>query len=96
MCLALCAAAAWGQPTELEGLAQLTPGRTSPSVDCPLVDFFCDPAGTCDGVNTALVGVRRGFNAYFPMPVQKSVLVRGVNAREGSHAVISVIEWVEK
>ena len=52
----------------------MTPGRTSPSVDCPLVDFFCDPAGTCDGVNTALVGVRRGFNAYFPMPVQKSVL----------------------
>ena len=20
-------------------------GKTSPSVDCPMVDFFCDPAG---------------------------------------------------
>ena len=47
-------------------------GETSPSVDCPLVDFFCDPAGTRDEVNTALVNVRRGFNAYFPMPFRKS------------------------
>jgi hypothetical protein len=47
-------------------------GEASPSVDCPLVDFFCDPAGTRDEVNTALVNVRRGFNAYFPMPFRKS------------------------
>ena len=47
-------------------------GETSPSVDCPLVDFFCDPAGLRDEVNTALVNVRRGFNAYFPMPFRKS------------------------
>ena len=90
------AAAAWGQPTELEGLAQLTPARNSPSVDCPLVDFFYDPAGTRDEVNTAMVNVRRGFNAYFPMPFQKSVLVRAVNTRRGSNAVISIIEWVDK
>ena len=50
-------------------------GETSPSVDCPLVDFFCDPAGTRDEVNTALVNVRRGFNAYFPMPFGKSAKV---------------------
>src|ERR1039458_2008074 len=139
--LALWTATAWGQTTELEGLAELTPGRTkaanalwienpltaqfktskhvvvadlkgpaaitmihfaygqsqvappmkrlnrdlllriywdgetSPSVDCPLVDFFCDPAGTRDGVNTAMVNARRGFNAYFPMPFQKSAKV---------------------
>src|ERR1035441_4833440 len=50
-------------------------GEASPSVECPLVDFFCDPAGTRDEVNTALVNVRRGFNAYFPMPFRKSAKV---------------------
>jgi hypothetical protein len=44
----------------------------SPSVDVPLVDFFCDPAGLREEVNTALVNKRRGFNAYFPMPFRKS------------------------
>ncbi|HVM47832.1 MAG TPA: glycoside hydrolase family 172 protein [Candidatus Acidoferrum sp.] len=47
-------------------------GETTPSVDCPLVDFFCDPNGERDWVNTALVNVRQGFNAYFPMPFRKS------------------------
>jgi hypothetical protein len=47
-------------------------GETAPSVDCPLVDFFCDPAGLREEVNTALVNKRRGFNAYFPMPFHKS------------------------
>lgn len=50
-------------------------GETSPSVDCPLVDFFCDPAGTRDEVNTALVNKRRGFNTYFPMPIRKSAKI---------------------
>ncbi len=50
-------------------------GEASPSVECPLVDFFCDPAGLRDEVNTALVNVRRGFNAYFPMPFRKSARV---------------------
>jgi hypothetical protein len=50
-------------------------GETAPSVDCPLVDFFCDPAGLRDEVNTALVNKRRGFNAYFPMPFRKSAKI---------------------
>jgi len=50
-------------------------GEESPSVDCPLVDFFCDPAGLRDEVNTALVNKRRGFNAYFPMPFRKSAKI---------------------
>jgi hypothetical protein len=50
-------------------------GETAPSVDCPLVDFFCDPNGERDWVNTALVNVRQGFNAYFPMPFRKSARV---------------------
>jgi len=47
-------------------------GEVSPSVDCPLVDFFCDPAGLREEVNTALVNKRRGYNAYFAMPFRKS------------------------
>jgi hypothetical protein len=50
-------------------------GETSPSVDCPLVDFFCDPNGTREAVNTALVNKRRGFNTYFPMPFRKSARI---------------------
>ena len=50
-------------------------GETTPSVDCPLVDFFCDPDGTREVVNTVFVNVRRGFNAYFPMPFRKSAKV---------------------
>jgi hypothetical protein len=50
-------------------------GESSPSIDCPLVDFFCDPAGLREKVNTALVNKRRGFNAYFPMPFRKSAKI---------------------
>ena len=50
-------------------------GETTPSVDCPFVDFFCDPNGERDSVNTAFVNVRQGFNAYFPMPFRKSARV---------------------
>jgi Protein of unknown function (DUF2961) len=39
-------------------------GEPAPSVDVPLVDFFRDPAGLREEVNTALVNKRRGFNAY--------------------------------
>ncbi|MHC4537960.1 MAG: DUF2961 domain-containing protein, partial [Planctomycetota bacterium] len=44
-------------------------------MDCPLVDFFCDPAGLREQVNTALVNKRRGFNAYFTMPFRKSAKI---------------------
>jgi len=47
-------------------------GQDAPSVNCPLVDFFCDPAGQFDSVETAVLNKRRGFNCYFPMPYQKS------------------------
>lgn len=50
-------------------------GEKDPSVECPLVDFFCDPAGQKDEVCTALVNKRRGWNAYFPMPFRKSARV---------------------
>jgi hypothetical protein len=50
-------------------------GERDPSVDSPLVDFFCDPAGLRGTVNTALVNKNRGFNAYFAMPFRKSARV---------------------
>ncbi len=50
-------------------------GETTPSVDCPLVDFFCDPEGLRERIDTALVNKKRGWNAYFPMPFRKSARV---------------------
>jgi hypothetical protein len=50
-------------------------GETNPSVECPMVDFFCDPNGSREVVNTALVNVRHGYNAYFPMPFRKSARI---------------------
>ncbi len=50
-------------------------GEKEPSVDCPLVDFFCDAAGVQEAVNTAMVNKRQGWNAYFPMPFRKSARV---------------------
>jgi len=51
-------------------------GEKQPSVQCPLVDFFCDPAGRRERVDTVLVNKRRGFNAYFPMPFHKSAKIK--------------------
>lgn len=49
--------------------------ESDPSVECPFVDFFCNPDDTSKLVNTAFVNVDRGFNAYFPMPFRKSARV---------------------
>lgn len=69
----------FGPPVQLLNrdvrLRMLWDGEREPSVDVPLVDFFCDPAGLREEVNTALVNKRRGFNAYFPMPFRKSARV---------------------
>lgn len=66
----------FGQPVKLLGrdllLRMYWDGEATPSVEVPMVDFFCDPAGTREEVNTALVNKRRGWNAYFPMPFAKS------------------------
>ncbi len=50
-------------------------GEKSPSVQSPLVDFFCDPNGALERVDSALVNKKRGWNCYFPMPFAKSVRV---------------------
>lgn len=50
-------------------------GESSPSVDVPLVDFFADPDGLQQRIDTALVNKRRGWNAYFPMPFRRSAKI---------------------
>lgn len=50
-------------------------GESDPSVDVPLVDFFCDPNGTREEVSNAFLNKRRGFNCYFQMPFDKSAKV---------------------
>lgn len=46
-----------------------------PSVLAPLVDFFCDPNGTQERVDSFLVNKRRGWNAYFLMPFAKRAVI---------------------
>jgi hypothetical protein len=69
----------FAQPPELLNrdllLRMFWEGERSPSVEVPLVDFFCDPAGLREEVNTALVNKRRGYNAYFPMPFQRQARI---------------------
>ncbi len=68
----------WQKPRRLDRellIKMYWDGETTPSVDCPMVDFFCDPAGVRDMVNTALVNKRQGWNAYFPMPFRKSAKI---------------------
>ncbi len=50
-------------------------GETTPSVECPLPDFFCDPNGAIERVESVLVNKLRGWNAYFAMPFAKSARV---------------------
>jgi len=50
-------------------------GEENPSVNCPLVDFFCDPNGALEQVDTALVTKKRGWNAWFVMPFAKSARI---------------------
>lgn len=58
-------------------------GETQPSVECPLTDFFCDPNGALERVDTALVNKKRGWNAYFTMPFAKAarIEIESENAR---------------
>jgi hypothetical protein len=50
-------------------------GETNASVEAPLVDFFCDPNGALERVESVLVNKKRGWNCYFPMPFAKSARV---------------------
>jgi len=50
-------------------------GEKEPSVEAPLCDFFCDPNGALERVDSAFANKKRGWNCYFPMPFAKSARV---------------------
>ena len=52
-------------------------GETSPSVECPLGDFFCLGFSETYEVSSSLVAVipSRGMNCYFQMPFRKKALI---------------------
>lgn len=50
-------------------------GEKNPSVESPLADFFCDPNGALERVESALVNKKRGWNCYFPMPFARSAKI---------------------
>lgn len=52
-------------------------GEETPSVECPLGDFFCNGFGTGCNVNSLPIAVNpvRGFNCFFPMPFRKGALI---------------------
>lgn len=58
-------------------------GEETPSVECPLGDFFCNGHGLRYDVNSLLVCVNPdgGFNCYWPMPFRKSARITLENQR---------------
>jgi len=54
-------------------------GEKEPSVAVPLVDFFADPNGALERVDSALVNKKRGWNAYFVMPFARSARIEIVS-----------------
>jgi len=50
-------------------------GEKNPSVEAPLCDFFCDPNGALERVDSAFANKKRGWNCYFEMPFAKSARV---------------------
>ena len=54
-------------------------GEKHPSVEAPLVDFFCDPNGTLDQIDTVFLNKNRGWNCYFPMPFRRSARITLTN-----------------
>jgi hypothetical protein len=54
-------------------------GEEKPSVEAPLVEFFCDANGSFPRVDNVVMNKKRGWNAYFPMPFRKSARVEVEN-----------------
>jgi hypothetical protein len=54
-------------------------GEKEPSVEAPLVEFFCDANGSFPRVDNVVMNKKRGWNAYFPMPFRKSARVEVEN-----------------
>lgn len=50
-------------------------GEKDPSVEVPLVEFFCDANGSLPRVDNVVMNKKRGWNAYFAMPFRKSARI---------------------
>lgn len=52
-------------------------GEETPSVECPLGDFFCNGFGTGCRINSMPIAVNpvHGFNCYFPMPFRNGARI---------------------
>lgn len=75
-------------------------GEENPSVEAPLCDFFCDPNGVLERVDSAFVNKKRGWNCYFPMPFAKSAKIevslegtRYANAEWGQAPCYSYVHY---
>jgi len=60
-------------------------GENSPSVECPLGDFFCNGFSDFCIVNSLPIVVNpvRGFNSYFQMPFKKRARITVENQHDG-------------
>lgn len=56
-------------------------GATTPAVDVPLGDYFCQPFGQTAGFENALFSTAEGrsFNSYIPMPFRKGARMTVTN-----------------
>ena len=54
-------------------------GETNPSVEVPLVEFFCDANGSFPRVDNIVMNKKQAWNAYFPMPFRKSARIEVAN-----------------
>jgi len=54
-------------------------GEKTPSVEAPLCDFFCDPNGTLERVDSAFVNKKRGWKLLLPDAVCQVRAGRGVD-----------------
>lgn len=72
-------------------------GESTPSVEAPLNDFFCQGHGMDVTVNSLPFRVTsngRGRNCYFPMPFSKSARIEVTNeGNEPCHAFYFYIDW---
>ncbi len=75
-------------------------GEKTPSVEAPLCDFFCDPNGALERVDSVFVNKKRGWNCYFPMPFAKSAKIevsldseRYANAEWGQAPCYSYVHY---
>lgn len=72
-------------------------GETTPSVECPINDFFCQGHGLDVQVDSMPIRVTsdgRAHNCYWPMPFAKSAKITVTNeGKQPVHAFYYYIDW---